>query len=142
MDRGHQMDLFDTLPGRPDDRAGWIQIDLFVAAAEAARERRLKSVARPRLSRRPPRQAPLIAVVKVIPCGIGNCQRSFTNAGIRIAHLQDAHPKKPSEVKPSPRSAPAPNIVAESEQDIRARIRAALGGGKAAGDDRREGEVA
>jgi len=132
------MDLFEALPGRPDIREGWVQVDLFFAAAEAARETRLQMTARPRIS---PvyRQAPLLATV-TIPCGIGNCRRRFSTPGRRVDHVLRQHPK-PSAEKPAPAVARTTDIVAETADQIRARIRARMTGAVIeAGEDRRGGE--
>ncbi len=117
------MDLFDSLPNRPDGREGWEQFDLFVERVETAREQRLKMRARPRLSITSPRQLPLVAAVRPeIPCGEDGCRLTFPNPRSRQSHITRTHRGLP-----------------ETETEIRERIRAFMAD---AGTDRREGEVA
>jgi hypothetical protein len=124
-----QMDLFESLPGRRDDRAGWVQMDLFLAATEEAREARLKMQARPRMSittpRQAPRQLPLVAAAR-FGCGVDDCKASFPTAGLRWGHVKRAH-----------------RAAIETEQEIRERIRARLSGSEGEGGEyRREGAIA
>lgn len=115
-----------------DTRDGWVQIDLFVAAAEAAREARLQMRARPRTSLRHAAretyvQLPLVApVADLVACGIGDCRETFASPGTRTDHVLRQHPK-PSRERRAVEAVPTSvAIVTETADQIRARIRASM----------------